>query len=381
MKILQVCSSASWGGIELQTLKVTGGLKKHGHDTRILCSDSSFICREAIQNGFPFYTGIFGKHNFFRSLKVTRKILKSFNPDVIHVQLSHDLSVLSIALRLNRMKTPLLFTRRMESGVKKTSIIHRIIYSRVNYAYCISSFIRDNFIATSPMPEHKVGVMHNGIDLLRFEKKRFDPSLIRKELGIPENALIIGTTGRLSVMKGYEEFIECASRLNEQADTPLFFLMVGGTSHGEETYAEKITTLASQKITEGNFLFTGHTPEVEKYLSVMNIFVFASHRESFGNVLLEAAAMEIPIAASNSGGATDIIICGKTAVCFDARNVDKMEDAILKLLNNTDQAREMAIKAHNDILSRFSDEVFFRKLLTEYERFNKKGRLTTAIEN
>lgn len=371
MKILQVCSSPSWGGIELQTIKVAKGLKQRGIEVRILCSSPSFICTEASQNGLQFHTGIFGKNDFFHSVKTTRKLLQNFQPDIVHVQLSHDLSVLSAALRLNRMKTPLLFTRRMESKVKKKLLIHHRIYGRVDYAYCISSFIRENFISTSPMPARKVGIMHNGIDLSRFEPNLFDSSRIKAELGIPENSIVIGTTGRLSLMKGYEEFIECASRLKQKLDKPLFFLMVGGASRGEELYAEKIMSIASEKLPSGSFLFTGHTAEVEKYLSVMNIFVFASYRESFGNVLLEAAAMGVPIAATNSGGVCDIIECGKTALCFNPKDANGMETAIQSLLNNVEFASAMATEAKTEIRTHFSDEVFFSNLLKEYNRFLK----------
>lgn len=373
MKVLQVCSSNSWGGIELQSIKVTRGLKERGHDARLLCSSASFIRSEAVKHALPFYTSIFGELNLWQSIKHTRKVIKEFQPDIIHVQLSHDLSVVSFALRLNRMKTPLLFTRRMESRIRKTSIIHKLIYSRITYAYAISSFIRDNFLKTSPMKADKVGVMHNGVNLDRFKKEKFDVAEIKKRYDIPDDALIIGTSGRISKMKGYEEFIECAAALQKKRSEKLFFLMVGGISNNEEEYAEYIHQLAKDKLQVGTYLFTGHTTEVEVFLSTMDIFVFASHRESFGNVLLEAAAMGIPIAASNSGGATDIVECGKSAICFEARNAQAMEMGIQKLLNNSSLANQIANAAKIKIILQFSDEFFFDNLISRYEEVSKKA--------
>ena len=207
MKILQVCGGPSWGGIEMQTVKLTLILQNAGHDTCVFCSADGEIFKNAVEKKLKAETGLFNPNkSWFHSLHCAKKIIRDFNPDIIHVQRSHDLSVITAALRLMKCKTPLVFSRRMESRLKKKSPIHRFIYSRVNRAWCVSSFVRENFLATSPMKPGKVFVMNNGIDLRIFNPERFDKSGMRAAYGIPQNATVIGMTGRISPMKGHAEF-------------------------------------------------------------------------------------------------------------------------------------------------------------------------------
>ncbi|MPM27560.1 D-inositol 3-phosphate glycosyltransferase [bioreactor metagenome] len=98
----------------------------------------------------------------------------------------------------------------------------------------------------------------------------------------------------------------------------------------------------------------------------MDIYVFPSHRESFGNVLLEAMAMQLPIVSVNAGGVTDMITCGENALCVRPQQAEEIFGALQTLLNDNELSAQMALKARKRALD-FSSEKFLNNLVTEYQ--------------
>jgi len=366
MKILQVCGGPSWGGIEMQTVKLALILQNAGYETCVLCSASGEVQKHAAEKNLLNESGIFDPgRNWFYSLLRAKDVIRSFNPDIIHVQRSHDLSVITAALRTLHSQIPLVFSRRMESRLKKKSPVHRMIYSRVDRAWCVSSFVRRNFIATSPMKPAKVFVMNNGIDLKVFDPCQFNKPAMRAQYGIPADAAVIGMTGRISPMKGHADFIHAAAFLIEAEQKNLFFVMAGGASVGEDAFANEIYALAKSSLPENSYRFIDHQPDLAGVLSTFDVYVFPSHRESFGNVLLEAMAMQLPIVSVNAGGVTDMITSGENALCVRPQHPEEIFSSVQKLISNQVLAAQLALEARKRSLD-FSSEKFLENLLKEY---------------
>ncbi len=366
MKIIQACGGPSWGGIEMQTVKLALMLKNAGHDPYVFCSAGGEIQRHALDKNLPAGDGLFNPNaSWFDSLRRTKALLREFSPDIIHVQRSHDLSVFAVALRLMKSKTPLVFSRRMESRLKKKSPVHRFIYSRVDRAWCVSSFVRDNFLATSPMKPEKVFVMNNGIDLTVFDPHRFSKTEMRSRFSIPQEVTVIGMTGRISPMKGHADFIRAAAMLQARGEHKLFFVMGGGASVGEDQFASDIHDLAKSLLPANTYAFIEHQSDLAALLSTFDLYVFPSHRESFGNVLLEAMAMQLPVVAVNAGGVPDMVSCGEHALCVAPQQPDELCVSLLQLLDNPRQSAQLAAQARTRALA-FSSEKFLENLLSEY---------------
>jgi glycosyltransferase involved in cell wall biosynthesis len=346
MKILQVCGGYSMGGLEQQTIKIAKGLINKGHELMIYCSKDSLISSKCKTENINYSEGLFDiGNNVFKNFKNTYKILKKFKPDIIHVQRSHDLFPIVLVLYIYKINTPLVFTRRMESSINKKTFFHKLIYKRINKAYAISSFIKDNLIATTPIKPDKVEVLNNGVDLKIFNPLNYDKKTCRKKYDMPLDATIIGMVGRISPMKGHKEFVRAASELFNNRNDKLFFAIIGGASVGEESFAQEIYKLAKTLLPSSNFRFYEFTDSVAEALATMDIFIFPSYRESFGNALLEAMAMQLPIVTTYAGGVKDIIICGENALCIEPKNHLQLVNAVNQLLNNEELKIKISIKA------------------------------------
>ncbi|MFI5212222.1 MAG: glycosyltransferase family 4 protein, partial [Ignavibacteria bacterium] len=296
-----------------------------------------------------------------------KKYLKISNADVIHTNHSHDLWVLTPALRRSGSKAKLFLTKHMASGVKKTDIVHSYLYNRLNGIFAISNFISESVLKTCPVPNEKVHLLPVGIDMKKFSKENFSKDDIKAEMQIPGGKLIIGIMGRMTPGKGHEEFLEAAKKINETHKDKVFFLVVGSASYGEEEYGSKIKNY-SRELNIENILFTGYTDDAPKMLAAMDILAFPSHDESFGRVLLEAMAMEIPQAASGNSGVLDIAVDNETGILFEPKNSALLAKALKRLIESEELRAKMGKASKKRAEEVFSFDIMTAKLMSFYNK-------------
>lgn len=347
------------------SLETAKKLAEKGMNVKILCTENSKLQQESANSGFetlPF----FGKNiNIPLSILKLKRYLKNSETDIIHSNHSHDLWVLTPALRHAGTNTKLFLTKHMASGIKKNDLLHRFLYKRLTAVFAISTYIKQSLKKTAPVPESKIFLLPVGIDLSRFSRSRFNPGDVKKELGLPEDRLIIGITGRLTPGKGHEEFIEAAKILNNKYEDKIFFLVIGSASYGEENYEKSIRALA-EKLSLKNILFTGHSPLPERTMTAIDILSFPSHDESFGRVLLEAMALEIPTAASGFAGVLDITIENETGLLFKPRDAISQADALEKLITSRELRTKFAVAGRKRAEEAFTFDIMINNLIKHY---------------
>lgn len=175
-------------------------------------------------------------------------------------------------------------------------------------------------------------------------EKMFNPALVDKskqsdlksKYGITKNDLVIGFCGRLCKDKGIPELVEgFGIFVNHHKELSPKLLLVGLL---DERDILSIETLDKIKLNP-NIIVTGFIEkhELPYYYSLMDIFVFPSHREGFGMCVIEASAMEVPILVSKSHGCIDSIVEGKTGEYINL----SPEGIAIGLENMTDENKRL----------------------------------------
>ncbi len=332
MKILKSCGSLSWGGIEIYVLRTIEELKKSGYHVSILCQPDSNIQKKALEEGttaIPILSKGVGR---IGSILRLNKYLRENKTDIIHTHLSNDLWVLAPALKLSGSKAKLILSKGMESGVSKKDIFHRWLYNRVDYVVPVSNFIKQNVLKTCPVDEEKLEVIHDGIQLEKFNPEPYDKKEIRKKLGFDDSKIVIGMVGRMSPGKGHEIFFKCAKNIMESdLRNGVRFIVVGGASFGEENYEKKLLAEADSMGLKNSITFTGYQSNVPYYLSAMDVLAFPSNEESFGGTVVESMAMGLPVAAFNSGAVPEIVVEGETGLLVPKNDASALTGALVKL--------------------------------------------------
>jgi glycosyltransferase involved in cell wall biosynthesis len=365
MKILYSCLSQSWGGLEMRTIQGAEQLLNKNLSVDILCYPGSRINLEAEKREINCIT--LKASGYFHPFKIIKlaKLIENNSYKIIHTQFSKDLWVLVPALNYLFSNIPLLLTKRMESSVSKKDFLHKWLYNRVSFVLAISEIIKKNVIETCPVPEERIILHYNGVDLKKFDPVKANREKIRHEFNIKDDEIVIGMLSRISYGKGYEEFLKAAKKLNEEF-LNLKFLLVGEASPGEKRYEEEIKKLANELSLSEKIIFSGFREDIADLLSEMDIFVFPSHTESFGNSLIEAMAMEKPSVGTNSHGVLDIIDDGITGLLFNKKDENDLADRIKILINSPEKRFEIGKAAREKVKKNFDVEKQTEKLIDLY---------------
>jgi len=352
------------------TLTAVHQLLKQNIEVELLCFENSRLHKEAEKQKIIFHTlKASGYFHPVQSFKLSRIILNG-KFDLIHTQASKDLWVLVPALKIIGSKIPLFLTKQVGSFIVKKDILHQWVYNRVTYALAISEVIKRNLMDTCPLTEDKILLLHNAVDTKRFDPAKIDNDEVRKEFGFTDDEIVIGMLARFSPGKGHEEILLAAEKLSKKFSN-LKFLIVGEASRGEEAYATQVKKLVDDYQLK-NVVFAGFRSDTPEVLAALDIFCFPSHSEAFGIALVEAMAMGIPSACSNSDGILDIAIDGETAFLFEKQNGNDLADKLEQLISSKEK-RELFGKASRERAVKFFDlDYLTEKVISIYEQALKE---------
>ncbi|NIO49830.1 MAG: glycosyltransferase [Candidatus Aminicenantes bacterium] len=209
--------------------------------------------------------------------------------------------------------------------------------------------------------EDKFSVIYSGIDpnMLK-ESSSEEKQNLKKELGIPENSLIVGTACRLVPIKG-PEFLVKASKyiISKYPDT---YFMFTGDGPLEQDLKRKALEMGISE----NIVFLDWRDDLAKIISIYDVFVLPSLNEGMGRVLVEAMALGKSIVASNIGGIPDLVIHGKNGFLVPPKNPEELAKYIQVLLEDKDKREKMGLKGKEMSLN-FGAESMIEKIASLYE--------------
>jgi len=185
----------------------------------------------------------------------------------------------------------------------------------------------------------KVRLLGNGIDLARFDATagRATRRPTREELGFDDETIVVGAVGRLVAEKGYRELFAAARAL--KATAPNLALVVIGPSDTDKRDAISAEELNEARASGVRLL--GERRDVERLYGAMDVFVIASWREGFSRSGMEAAAMGLPVIATDVRGCRQVVDDGRTGMLIPLRNPEAIADAIRRLATDNELRSKM----------------------------------------
>ena len=173
----------------------------------------------------------------------------------------------------------------------------------------VSAAARDHHVARG-LPADRVRVVQNGIDPAAFlagVDRDAARRSVRAELGVPAGAPLVLTVGQIGLRKGWDVLADAAASI--RSDPPPHFLAVGARwSRKPESVrfeAEVFARLAAHA--PGRLHRLGTRTDVPRLMRAADLLVHPARQEPFGRVLLEAAAAGLPVAATDVGGAREML--------------------------------------------------------------------------
>ena len=210
--------------------------------------------------------------------------------------------------------------------------------------------------------ESKISHIDNGITALKVldEQRRVE---VRRELGIGEDALVIGSVGRLDdEVKRFTDMVD-ALALIDSPDRDVQVLLVGD---GRDR--EKIEEYIRRRGFDDQVILTGYRSDTERMYAAMDIFCLLSAHEAFGLVVAEAMFCELPVVVSDVGGMSGVVVEGKTGFKGPPFKPDKAARRLDTLLESEDLRSSMGCSGRKRAMERYSSERYVRELRELYFR-------------
>lgn len=239
--------------------------------------------------------------------------------------------------------------------------------------------IRDWLVAGG-LDERRITVIPNGIDLARFEKRPRTGSLHR-EFGFPNDAPLIGVVGRVTRLKGIEDFLSAAAIVAGRFPTACFlvigdgFTVRGRTVVPDDDYQEQLKRQAKQIGLQDRLVFTGFRADVERVLPELSVSVLPSLSEGLSNSLLESMAAGAAVVATRVGGTGEAVQHGENGLLVPPADPHLLAEAICQLLEAPNFAIRLGEAARRSVTARFSMNQLVQTTSLFYESLCNEPRL------
>lgn len=311
---------------------------------------------------------------FFRHLSEVERTVRAFSPDIVHVTGPSDVGLLG-ALVAQRLQIPLAaswHTNIHEYAQQRSAAALSWIPPKT--FQLIGDFIRTLSLLIVLRFYHIAQILYApNQELIAMVEKGTRKSCFLMERGVDtelfsparrdrtDSQFTIGFVGRLSPEKDVRLLFDLERALIRDGLTNFRFLIVGQGS--EELYLR-----ANLQSAEFTGVLKGEA--LARAYANMDVFVFPSRTDTYGNVVLEALASGVPAVVSDQGGPRFIIRQGETG--FIASNLADFENRVLMLARNPGQLAMMRLNARQHALASSWDKVF-EYVYAGYERGLRSG--------
>lgn len=212
----------------------------------------------------------------------------------------------------------------------------------------------------------------NGLNVSKFDLSKKDGyrEEIRKKYGFSDSDIVLGFLGRIGRDKGFNELMLAFKQLKEKY--PFVKLLYVGYNEKPDTVDQDLLRYFDD--CEDIISTNGWVDDPQRYLSAMDIFMFPSYREGFGNVVIEAEAMAVPVVVSDIPGPQNGMVDGVTGFKVPAREVLPLVEKTSVLIED-DALREQFGKAGAKfVVDNFDSRVLIKKIIENRDWLIKRSR-------
>jgi phosphatidylinositol alpha 1,6-mannosyltransferase len=320
----------------------------------------TYLCLKRSAISIPMDEGLKYDPLFQRHRKLVNRKLKEFQPDLIHITGLNDVSILGafLAWKLNLPMIGSWHTNLHEYAARRFKKMFRFLPERITapIADLMEQKILQGAILYYRMPGMILAPNQEILDILTKGTGRKGKLMLRgvdTNLFSPEKRTVsddtfrFGYVGRLRPEKNLRLLIKIEEKLIRSGKNNFKFLIVGEGS--EREWLEK--NLKNADLTgflEGEALANAYAN--------MDVFLFPSETDTFGNVVQEANASGVPAIVTNKGGPRFLIKHGKNG--FIAKNENEFIDFSLRLFEDRKKLQEMKKASHENVMPRSWDSIF-----------------------
>jgi glycosyltransferase involved in cell wall biosynthesis len=300
------------------------------------------------------------------------RLLRRLRPDIVHTHNPKPGLYGRVAARLARVPVVVNTVHGLYATADDPAGRRALVYGLERFASVFSDAellqnVEDvDVLRRWRVPEGKVVVLGNGIDLSRFgppDAAGVDKA--RAALGVGPDTVVVGFVGRLVWQKGLGELLEAAEIL--RARCPEVALVIVGPEDPDKADALGQGDLARARAL-GNVALLGRRDDVEDLYPGFDVFVLPSYREGFPRAAMEAAASGVAVVATDIRGCRQVVDDGVTGLLVPVRDAGALARALEELAGDAGRRRSMGAAGRRKAEAEFDDRRVVERTLAVYQR-------------
>lgn len=278
------------------------------------------------------------RRNYAKNVASLAGFIRANDIEIVHAHAARDYHLAALAVRL-ASRSHLVLTRHTLFPLRR---INKVLLSGVSRVIAVSEAVAESLRQAGVIESSKISVIHNGIDVDRFARSGGD-----------DLPVLVGTVGHLAPIKGHDVFVRAAALVS--AHRPgVQFVVIGEDKSPQMDHRRELEKLVADLGLNGVVAMPGWREDVNAALSSLTLFVSAARSEPFGLAIVEAMAAGLPIIATASEGALEIIEDGVTGKLVPTDDPEALAKAINELLDNPVECSRLARNALGAAHDRFS---------------------------
>ena len=359
MKLMELCLSDGFGGLELYAAKVIRHYSLQGVPCVAVIKQGTLLDRRLEQDGIPRHTMAVRSAYFplIAALKLAR-LIRVTGITTLHIHSRRDLSLAVFAKLLSGASPRLVYTRQMALTRPKFDVWHRFLYRQVDAYLTITRKLEQDARKFLPLPAARIHTLYYGVPKPSPPAEELCRGFF-EQTGLTPGKMTIAIFGRVETGKGQHLVIEAVCQLTRE-HYDLQAVVIGHVM--DETYMHTLKAQVSMAGCEAVIRFAGFHPEPPSIMGCFDVVVLATKDETFGLVLAEAMRAGTAVIGSNAGGVPEIIRDGETGLLFESQNAKALATCLRRLLDEPELHTRLAQQGEVFADRQFSEEKHFERL-------------------
>lgn len=330
-----VTTGLAYGGAETQLVSLAIMLKQRGWSVSVvsMLSPTAFI-DELYSHGIPIYDlnmsrGVPDIRALFRFVKILREL----KPQFVHAHMVHANLLARVARIFVRIPVLVCTAHSINEGGRAREIAYRATDFLSDMTSQVSSAGLSRYVREHVVPADKIRFIPNGVSLSRFSLRHDERCRLRCALGV-DDAFVWLSVGRFENPKDQLTLIKAFS-LVKNCRKAVLLLVGDGSQRGWSEDCVRDLGL------EHRVMFLGIRNDVSELMSASDAFVLSSRWEGMPLVLLEAAAVGLPVVASDVGGVPEVVVNGVSGFLVPPSQPEALSIEMSKLMSMSSNELEI----------------------------------------
>jgi glycosyltransferase involved in cell wall biosynthesis len=367
-RVLVVIQTPTYGGPHNQVLRLREPLRRRGWETEVLLPEepgngaarlaeaglkvfTAPMCR--LRRSLHPGTQLRQWRHAASGVRAVRRIVADRAPDIVQVC---GLMTVQGALAARRSGRPLVW--QLLSTFAPLPLRAALVPLVVRWADAVMSTGVETARQHPGMDASRAFDFFPPVDLPQWRFDGEGRAAARRALGVPDDAVLVGTVGNFNRQKAHERLVEAAARLRT-SNAALRFCLLGSPTAGQTDYYERqvVARAASLGLTQDRTLqFVNPGERVASLIHALDIFVLTSRAEGVPTALLESMAAGIPAVAMDVGGVGEAVVDGSTGLLVPSGDLDGFVAAVATLAADAARRQRMSAAAAARAHASFSSE-------------------------